>query len=336
MLAAWTLLGVSLVVILLGCDLFTNGIEWAGKKLDLGEGAVGSVLAAVGTCLPETLIAILAIVFGARHGQGADVGIGAILGAPLMLSTLAFCVTGAAVLVFARLRRRTALMTVNHRVLGRDLRYFFMVFGLSAAASFLPRLAKPAVAALLVLLYGTYIRQTFADNDGAGGAEEISPLHFHRSTGEPPLWLVLGQSVAGVGVLVLGAHLFVGELTAISIDTGISTLVLSLILTPVATELPEKFNSVLWVRQRKDTLALGNISGAMVFQSSIPPAIGMLFTPWVLDDRALACVAVAVVSTAVAWAEMTWRPRLSPWSLLLGGPFYLFYLAWVFRWLPGM
>src|SRR5258708_30497250 len=98
MIASWSLLALSLAIILFGCDLFTNGVEWAGKKLRLSEGAVGSVLAAVGTCLPETLIAILAIVYGREKGAGSQVGIGAILGAPLMLSTLAFFVTGAAVL----------------------------------------------------------------------------------------------------------------------------------------------------------------------------------------------------------------------------------------------
>ena len=41
-------LAIAFVVILLGAELFTNGIEWFGRKLELAEGAVGSVLAAVG------------------------------------------------------------------------------------------------------------------------------------------------------------------------------------------------------------------------------------------------------------------------------------------------
>ena len=135
MIAAWGLLALSLAIILGGCDLFTNGVEWAGKKLRLSEGAVGSILAAVGTCLPETLIAILAIFFGKEEGAGNEVGIGAILGAPLMLSTLAFFVTGLAVIFFSRNHSRSIRMRVNHNVLGRDLRYFFLVFSMSAAAA---------------------------------------------------------------------------------------------------------------------------------------------------------------------------------------------------------
>ena len=54
-------------------------------------------------------------------------------------------------------------------------------------------------------------------------------------------------------------------------------MLLALVIAPIATELPEKFNSIIWVRQNKDTLALGNITGAMVFQSTIPTVVGLVF-----------------------------------------------------------
>src|SRR5215217_5736231 len=95
---SWLMLIVGLVVILVGCDLFTNSIEWLGKKLDLNEGVLGSIFAAVGTALPETMIPIVAVLLGASAGavasDGSDshaneVGIGAIIGAPFMLATVA-------------------------------------------------------------------------------------------------------------------------------------------------------------------------------------------------------------------------------------------------------
>jgi len=76
----YLLFGVSLVIILVACELFSNGVEWFGHRLDLGEGAVGSILAAIGTALPETIIPILAILVGAGDG-GEGIGIGAIIGA---------------------------------------------------------------------------------------------------------------------------------------------------------------------------------------------------------------------------------------------------------------
>jgi cation:H+ antiporter len=335
MTSSWLLLVISLAIILVGCDLFTNGIEWAGKKLSLGEGAVGSVLAAVGTCMPETLIAILAIVFGEKSGVGDDIGIGAILGAPLMLSTLAFFITGLAVLYFSIVKKRTIKMRVDHRILGRDLSFFFVVFSLAAIASYLPgKPPKLCVAAALLALYGIYVRKTFLDNRRPDVDEDISPLHFRRNSQDPALWLVIGQAVLGIAVLVYGAHLFVNELTVVAAASGIRPLILSLIITPIATELPEKINSIIWVRQRKDTLAMGNISGAMVFQSSISPAIGMVFTEWKLDGQAVAVVVVALGSAATAWISMMVTKRLSPYALLTGGLFYAGYLWWVFASVP--
>ena len=329
---AWLLLVVSLAVILLACDLFTNGIEWVGKRLRLGEGAVGSVLAAVGTCMPETMVALLAIVFGEASGRGDDIGIGAILGAPLMLSTLAFAVTGTAVLLFSRSGRRRADMLVSHRVFGRDLRYFFIVFSLAAAASFLPANALRYLAALgLIALYVDYGRRTFADRRHVESDEDLSPLRLGRRWPDPPAALIAVQVIGGVALLVVGAKLFVSQIEVVARGLGAPVLLLSLVITPIATELPEKFNSVLWVRQRKDTLAIGNISGAMVFQSSIPTAIGIAFTRWELDERALACIVVALAATFGLWIEMTWRKRLSPWVLLAGAPMYGGYLWWVFR-----
>ena len=79
------LLLISFAIILSGALLFTNAVEWLGHRLQLGEGAVGSLLAAVGTAMPETLIAIVALLDAT---EGADqVAIGAIVGAPFLLGT---------------------------------------------------------------------------------------------------------------------------------------------------------------------------------------------------------------------------------------------------------
>ena len=90
---------LSAVAIVVAAALFTNAIEILGERLNLGAGAVGSVLAAVGTALPETMIPVVALVAALFTGASTagDIGVGAILGAPFLLGTLAMCVAGIAV-----------------------------------------------------------------------------------------------------------------------------------------------------------------------------------------------------------------------------------------------
>ena len=114
------LLGISFLIIILGAELFTNGIEWLGVRLKLSEGTVGSVLAAVGTALPETLIPFVALVFF-REASSHDIGVGAILGAPFMLATLGFFVTAAAAIAYRRRRETGWRLDIDRKILGRDL-----------------------------------------------------------------------------------------------------------------------------------------------------------------------------------------------------------------------
>lgn len=126
----------SFLVILLGCEFFTNAVEWLGKRFELADGCVGSVLAAVGTAMPETLIPVIAILF-LGGSSGEEIGAGAILGAPFMLATLALFACGMAVLVF-RNRRGTSTLSINGDLIRRDIRFFLIAYSLAAVAAFIP------------------------------------------------------------------------------------------------------------------------------------------------------------------------------------------------------
>ena len=329
-------LAVWLLTILAGCELFSNGIEWAGKKMKLGEGAVGSVLAAVGTALPETMVPIMALLFG-RGEKSIEVGVGAIAGAPFMLSTLAFMITGVAVLVYAGMGRRTREMRADAEVIGRDIRYFLIVYFIAVVVVTLDTHDQPwthvlryLTAAFLLGAYGYYVYRTFRNPGEHGG--DIKELHLARLFRlDMHSRHIAVQVLIGLGLIILGAHEFVRVVEHVSELIGVSALVLSLIITPIATELPEKMNSVLWTRNWKDTLALGNITGAMVFQSCIPVALGVaLVHTWHLHDEAVASAILALASAGVTYLVLKVRKRFSPWALLSGGVFYALFMIYVF------
>ena len=135
------LLFVSFAVILAGALLFTNAVEWIGHRLQLGEGAVGSLLAAVGTAMPETLISIVALV-GAKEGAD-DVAIGAIVGAPFLLATLAMGLVGLFAYLYRRKREQGLELRVHRPTLERDLLFFLAFFALALALAW----GAPAAAA---------------------------------------------------------------------------------------------------------------------------------------------------------------------------------------------
>jgi cation:H+ antiporter len=68
---------------------------------------------------------------------------------------------------------------------------------------------------------------------------------------------------------------------------------------------------VIWIRQGKDTLALGNITGALVLQSMPLVAFGMLSTDWRLHDPALAAMVAALAGAALSLLALL---RVRGWS----------------------
>lgn len=324
MVSVGTLL-LGLGIILISAELFTNGIEWLGKRLKLSEGAIGSILAAVGTALPETLVPIIAIGFGASDAT-KEIGIGAILGAPFMLGTLALFVTGTAALVLALLGRRRTTMMIDTCVMKRDLQFFLIVYSFAILAALMGNHQhKLILAAGLVSAYMFYAYRTITGGECVD-SDDLNPLLLNRSATYPRFRLIVFQVLLALAGIIGGAELFVKSMEQIAQMINISPFVLSVIITPIATELPEKFNSVIWVSRGKDTLALGNITGAMVFQSSIIPAIGIIMTPWVLNAAAFTCALVALLSAGVIFLFISLKGYLRAYTLLSGGLFYMLFL----------
>ncbi len=326
---------IALFVILAGAETFTNALEHLGQRLRISEGVTGSIFAAVGTALPETMVPVIAIfsVVGTQQVR-EEVGVGAILGAPLMLSTLSLFLMA----VFAAHKRgwRDALQPERSGI-KRDLSWFMLAFGLSAAAIFIPHEAasvRALLALALVVIYFVYLLLTIrasANLVATGhGTEADHPLYLVRLFGRLGLSenmpVILVQLGIGLALIIFGAWGFVHGVESLSVMLGVSALVLSILIIPVATELPEKVNSILWIRRRKDTLAFGNITGAMVFQGSLLPALGILLTPWDAREEMLAGMALTLFASGYLFV-MVRRGGLRPYHLIINGLCYLAYIV---------
>lgn len=304
------LLFFSFAVILAGALLFTNAIEWIGHRLGLGEGAVGSLLAAVGTALPETLIAVVALVGATKSEQ---VAIGAIVGAPFLLATLAMGLVGLTAYLYRNKRAQGIELTAHVPTLDRDLAFFMVFFALALALGFgAPEGVRILAGVAFFAAYVLYVAWTLRGSGDVQDHETLNDLIMERRPGrqaDPSIGIAVVQVLVGLGAMVGGAHLFVEELIYVAEKLGIEAIVLSLILAPLATELPEKVNSFFWVREGKDSLALGNITGAMVFQSTIPIGIGLIFTGWELGGNAAISMGLGLAGGLLAYWALRLRDR---------------------------
>ncbi len=159
MLGDILLLAVSFAVILVGALTFTNAVEWLGHKLSLGEGAVGSLLAAVGTAMPESLIPLVAILGGAEGSD--DVAIGAIVGAPFLLATVAMFLVGVSALAYQRRRPTGHRLDIHAETVERDLVVFLGFFAVGLVLGLgVPDDLKIVAAIVFLLGYGGYVVAT--------------------------------------------------------------------------------------------------------------------------------------------------------------------------------
>ncbi len=324
---------IALIVVFLAAEVFTNALEHLGERMGVSEGVTGSIFAAVGTAMPETIIPIVAIIAGgASEAINHEVGLGAILGAPFMLATLSIGLMG----WFAgRARGWNTKLSPEPTGLKRDLSVFFMGYLLVIAASLLPETwqqAKVGIAFSLFVLYFLYLLNTIKASrqlvDEGHGTEADGELYISRFFGDSTAVTII-QLVAGLVLLVVGAKMFVHGVELASSVLGVSALVVSLLIVPVATELPEKVNSILWVRKGRDTLAFGNITGAMVFQGTVIPAAAMMLMPWNLHaGPAVAAIVLALLGNTWLW-YLNATGRLTGWFLSIGMLFYAMFIVYV-------
>ena len=144
------------------------------------------------------------------------------------------------------------------------------------------------------------------------------------------MFLIWLQLIVSLFLLIFSAHHFVEVIKEISHHLQFPAFVISLLLTPLATELPEKFNSWMWIRQKKDTLAVGNVSGAMVFQSTFPVTIGLLFTSWQIHSLISYSIFIFCLISAIIVLISLKMNRLTYKTFLFCGIFYFIYLLLVF------
>ncbi|HET8765254.1 MAG TPA: sodium:calcium antiporter [Rhodanobacter sp.] len=318
---------LSAVAIYVACEYFVNGVEWLGHRLNFGTTATGTVLAAFGTALPESAVTFIAVVFGKTPGA-RDIGVGAAMGGPLVLATIAYAVVGAALWWnHRRLRRGDHLVRVDHQRLARDQAWFLAIFVVKVGLGLVAFVWKPWLGIAFLAAYAVYVarevRTEEASNEGG-----LEPLKLQPQATRPALSRIWLQTGGALVVIAVASRVFVGQLEAIGAAWSLSPHLVALLLSPVATELPETLNALIWVRQGKERLALANISGSMMIQATIPSALAIFATPWLFDTTLIVSGVLTTVAIIYLWALFR-RGRVDARALLPVCLLYVVFAAFV-------
>lgn len=334
----FVLLIVCAVAIYLACEWFVNAVEWLGERLNVGKMAVGTILAAFGTALPESVVTLVAVTTGATE-EARNIGVGAAMGGPLALATVAYGVTGGMLLLKRRKERSLVLATTggpadgpdgvealgdekDMKRLAKDQKWFLPIFVVKVALGLVAFAFKPALGLLFFGAYAVYFWREIRSGDDGEEDEELEPLKLQPKAATPATWAVVVQTLATLVVIFFASQLFVKQLDAIGPMLGLSAAVTALLLSPIATELPEIMNAIIWVRQGKTKLALANISGAMMIQATVPSGLGLLFTSWKFDGALL--WAGLITMAAIVYLLVTMRAhKLTPGRLAVAALFYV-------------
>jgi cation:H+ antiporter len=322
MLTATVLLLLSAGVIYASCEYFVNGVEWVGRKAGVGQTAVGSILAAFGTALPESVVTLVAVAFGG-DAASKDIGVGAALGGPLVLATIAYAVVGLTVLAGGR----GAPLRVDRERLGNDQAWFLVIFVFKIGLGLVAFAIKPLLGVAFLLAYAVYLWSEMRREEEEDEFE-LEPLKLRPKSADPSLAWAAVQTLLALGVIFFASELFVHQLERIGPWLGIPPSLVALLLSPIATELPETMNAIIWVRQGKHKLALANISGAMMIQATVPSALGLFFTPWLFDAALMLAGVVTLVSILGLYLLLR-SGRLRPARLAGFGLFYLVFVGGV-------
>jgi len=336
----------ALVVMGGACEWFVNAVEWLGVRLKVGRLAVGTILAAAGTALPESVVTLVAVLFGSPE-HGNDIAVGAAMGGPLVVGTIAYGVTGA-MLIWHKTHTRVPLMAtstaglvvssgslatagstptstsatgsgqtspeagdlagVDTGRLARDQTWFLAIFTVKVSLGLVAFAIKPWLGLLFFAVYAVYFVKEMTGTGEQASAVDLEPLKLQPERAVPTTLAVTAQILVTLTIIFGASQLFVKQLEWAGPALGLPAVGVALLLSPIATELPEIMNAIIWVRQGKTQLALANISGAMMIQATVPSGIGILFTPWRFDSPLMLAGAVTMASVSyLLWLLRTHR-----------------------------
>lgn len=274
------LLVIGFAMLVKGADWFVEGSSGIADRFGIPQIIIGLTIVAFGTSAPEAAISI-----GAALKGSAELTIGNVVGSNILNILLILGIT--AIITPLAIQKNTLryeipyvmLITIVLLLLGKNDGVISRIDGLILWGGmilfllYLFRMAKKGIAVL---------------------EEEI--IEEDKSAS---VWKMLGMTLAGLVLIVVGSDFTVDSATKIALDLGVSQRVIGLTIVAFGTSLPELITSVTAGMKGKADIAIGNIVGSNIFNILFVVGTAAVITPvafasnFILDS--LVAVAAAVI-----------------------------------------
>ena len=252
--------------------LLSYGAEHLSERY--GAKFVGRVLLSIATTLPEIAIVIYAAASGAY-----GIAIGSGLGSNIMMMTLGLAI----MLIISTTRLSKAPLKMIDVSTFKNDKIFLLATAVISLILFLDGydyvdgiiFVGIFIAYIFIALYEMKLEMkenVFKDND-----KEIGNKNNLGKRNNKKMVIAVGVFLAGALGILIGAEPFIHSMQGFSVEVGISAIVLAVILSPIAGEMPEKISMMILARKGAAgaSIAIANVLGSKILNNSLLLAVAV-------------------------------------------------------------
>ncbi len=295
---------IGLGLLVLGAEIVIRGSISFGKKINISLFAIGVVIVAGGTSLPELASSINAVL-----NNYSDLALGAVVGSNIANLVLVMAAT-TIIFPIVNINKNQINQAWINIFLGIVLIfmtffYFNYIFG---------------IVAILTLIYLMYIQMKKG---------EIDNTEINKNDYSTIISLIL--IVLGIIFLVFGSDLLVSSAIEIAKKYNVSEAVIGLSLIAFGTSLPELVVGILSAIKKKVDFALGNILGSNIYNVLGVLGISSLFGNFTLPEIFLKQdLLIMIAITSIVLIFMLSMKKIGRIYGILGLSIYVSYLYYIF------
>jgi len=253
-------------LLLLGGELLVRGSVGIALKLQVPKVIIGLTLVAFATSAPELIVSIIA----ALRGK-SDIALGNVVGSNIANIGL---ILGSTALVF-----KMSALRLTYR---NDWIFLIVANILLGVFLFLGGINRLAGVVFVVILMGYNVQKI-----ASARKQRNLQIGEEFDVDAMPIWKGLLLLIMGALGLKFGAQLFVGGISSLALNFGLSERFVSVTLVAFGTSVPELAASFMAAKKGESDIAIGNIIGSNIFNILSVLGITAIIKPIVVQNQAL-------------------------------------------------